>query len=445
MKLNIFFVAASLLLMPLSALSAVNLGIDGEEATSVGVYIKDLATGKVLAEKDAVKAFTPASVMKSVTSATALSLCGADTAFVTEVELSGNVSSGVCSGNLVVKAVADPTLESEYFKANRGFCDSIVVSLKRMGIRRIEGRVVVSQNLRDAGPNMQWECEDIAWPYGTGLFGFNFRDNIVRVCPATGEISPEVPDFKMCVSRASENDIVRGVYSDRLFVYTKDPGDRNWKINVTVPDPSAVFVVEMTKALAAAGIELGDAEMSSGAGRTHVYSHRSPCFGDILRSLMVRSDNLFAEGMLRSIAPDSSRKAAITREKALWADRGLDSKYTTINDGSGLARSNRLSPVFIAGVLEWMAMSPMAEKYVSFFPRAGRDGTMRGFLAKSPLKGKIALKTGSVGGVQCYAGYKIDAKGTPTHVIVIMVNGFFCPRSDVRKASEKLLSDLFIK
>ena len=68
---------------------------------------------------------------------------------------------------------------------------------------------------------------------------------------------------------------------------------------------------------------------------------------------------------------------------------------------------------------------------------------MRGFLAKSPLKGKIALKTGSVGGVQCYAGYKLDAKGQPTHVIVIMVNGFFCPRSDVREASEQLLTDLF--
>lgn len=70
---------------------------------------------------------------------------------------------------------------------------------------------------------------------------------------------------------------------------------------------------------------------------------------------------------------------------------------------------------------------------------------MRGFLAKSKLKGLIALKTGSVSSVQCYAGYKLNAKGEPTHVIVILVNGFFCPRKQVREACEKLLTDTFLK
>ncbi len=160
---------------------------------------------------------------------------------------------------------------------------------------------------------------------------------------------------------------------------------------------------------------------------------------------MVRSDNLFAEGMLRTLAPDSGRKAAINRERELWATRGINTRYTIINDGSGLTRANRLSAHFIGDVLEWMAKSRMADTYTSFFPRAGKDGTMRGFLAKSKLKGLIALKTGSVSSVQCYAGYKLNAKGEPTHVIVILVNGFFCPRKQVREACEKLLTDTFLK
>lgn len=85
----------------------------------------------------------------------------------------------------------------------------------------------------------------------------------------------------------------------------------------------------------------------------------------------------------------------------------------------------------------------MADDYVSFFPRAGKDGTLRGFLAKTPLVGSVALKTGSVSAVQCYAGYKLDADGKPTHVIVVLVNGFFCPRKQVREATETLLLDLF--
>lgn len=443
MRLRSIFILSTYLFTTLCANAAVDLGIDGEEATAVGIFIKDLGTGKVLAEKNPSIALTPASVMKSLTVATALSYCGADTTFYTPVGLTGTVDNGVCSGNLLVKSTADPTVESDYFKANKGFCDSIAAALVRRGIKKIDGKVVVSQRLRDAGPNLQWECEDIAWPYGASLFGFNYRDNIVTVTPATGEVEPKAPGLEICVERATENDIVRGVGSNRLTVYTKDPNDRKWKINVTVPDPSAVFVNQMTEALRRAGIELAGKDIASGSQFTLVYTHRSPSFGDIMRSLMVRSDNMFAEGMLRAIAPDSSRKSAIDREKSLWNSRGFKTQYTTIKDGSGLARANRLSPEFLGGMLEWMAKSEFADSYISYFPRAGKDGTMRGFLAKSPLTGKIALKTGSVGGVQCYAGYKLDQKGKPTHVIVIMVNGFFCPRSDVRKASEKLLTDLF--
>lgn len=91
-----------------------------------------------------------------------------------------------------------------------------------------------------------------------------------------------------------------------------------------------------------------------------------------------------------------------------------------------------------------MTKSKNAETYTSFFPKAGKEGTMRGFLAKNKaLKGLIAMKTGSVSSVQCYAGYKLSAKGKPTHVIVIMVNGFFCPRAQVRKACEDLLTRTF--
>ena len=60
-------------------------------------------------------------------------------------------------------------------------------------------------------------------------------------------------------------------------------------------------------------------------------------------------------------------------------------------------------------------------------------------------KGSIALKTGSVSSVQAYAGYKLDSKGKPTHVVVILVNGFFCPRKQVREGAESLLINLFDK
>lgn len=421
------------------------LGIDGEESTSVGIYVKDLATGKVVIDHNSQMALTPASVMKALTTATVLSVSGTDACFTTPVSLSGEREGNTWKGNIVVRGVADPTLESENFKSRLGFCDSIAARLRRMGIDRVDGDIVVEQTLADAGPILQWEIEDVAWPYGAGLFGFNWRDNTVAVTPATGEVVPEAPGLEMCVEKAKSNDLVRGINSGRLMVYSRDPADRRWTVNTTVPDPAAVFRAQLRRTLEREGIEIGDEAMTGVIGSTPLYTHRSATYGDIMRSLMVRSDNLFAEGMLRTLAPDSGRKAAINRERELWATRGVNTRYTIINDGSGLTRANRLSAHFIGDILEWMARSPMSATYTSFFPRAGKDGTMRGFLAKSKLKGLIALKTGSVSSVQCYAGYKLDVKGKPTHVVVILVNGFFCPRREVREACENLLTKTFLK
>lgn len=421
------------------------LGIDGEESTSVGIYIKDIKSGEVILDHNSQLALTPASVMKCITTATALSVNGASKRFVTPVALRGTKgASGVWNGDLVVTGCADPTLESENFKSRLGFCDSVVVALKKKGIRKISGAIVVRQSLKDDGPVLQWEIEDVAWPYGAGLYGFNWRDNIAKVYPNTGKTVPMVPGMKVTVTRTdSGNDLVRGIGSDRLMAYTPNTRNLKWALNTTVPDPAAVFIAELTARLKTAGISVGEKAVAPSGELTVIYRHSSQQFGEIMRSLMVRSDNLFAEGMLRSVEPSGTRKAAIKREKELWATRGINTRYTIINDGSGLTRANRLSAHFIGDVLEWMAKSPLGDTYTSFFPRAGKEGTLRGFLSKTPLTGKIALKTGSVSTVQCYAGYKFDDEGEATHIIVILVNGFFCPRKDVREASETLLLDIF--
>lgn len=422
------------------------LGIDGEESTSVGIYIKNLSTGKVIVDHNSQFALTPASVMKAITTASALSITGPDRRFATPVVLKGHPEGDTWCGDIVVRSCADPTVESEYFKGHLGFCDSVAAAIRREGIRKISGRIIVEQTLSNPGPIAQWEIEDVAWSYGAGLFGMNWRDNTFTLYPATGQTKPEIPGLDVELKRsASGNDLVRGVYSDRLIVFARSTTDKKWAVRTSMPDPAAVFRAELKSTLSEKGITLGEKENAAGENPKEktVYTHRSPRFAEIMRSLMVRSDNTFAEGILRAIDPAASRKDVIKREKELWATRGINTRYTIINDGSGLTRANRLSAHFIGDVLEWMAKSPQSDTYASFFPRAGKEGTLRGFLAKSTLKGQIALKTGSVSSVQAYAGYKLDSKGKPTHVIVIIVNGFFCPRRQVREGAENLLINTF--
>ena len=441
-------VAAILLVAGISLSSSAEtiLGFDGEETATVGIYIKDLQEDKVIAEHNALTCITPASTMKALTAATALSVLGPDYRFSTHVNLRGSRQGASWQGDLVVNSVADPTLESEYFDKNLGFCDSVVSHLRAMGIKSITGRVVVAESLKDAGPVPQWEIEDVAWSYGAALYGANWRDNVFRLWPATGRTKPHVPGLKVELHRdADGTELLRGAGSSTLEVWGRDINNAKWSVMSTMPNPAMVLSHELTERLRGAGISVnGDKSASSQKQETEtVYVHHSPAASTILKSLLVRSDNMMAEGMLRAIAPSDDRKDAVKREKELWDARGISLKYNGIIDGSGLSMGNKLAPRTLGYVLEWMARSPYGELYPSLFPRAGVNGTMKSFMAKTPLKGRLALKTGSVSAVQCYAGYLLDEDSKPTHVVVIMVNSFYCPRGRVREAISKYLLSTF--
>lgn len=442
--MNIKTYLVALMLVAGASVNAEELGFEGESSACVGIYVKNIQSGEVLVSENADMTLTPASIMKCVTTASVLSTAGTNRHFSTDVALAGRHDGhGHWEGNLIVRASGDPTLESDNFRSTKGFCDSIVAHLRRAGVKSLKGRIVIEEDMPGQGPILEWQIEDIPWPYGAGLHALNWRDNCVRVFPNTGRTVPEAPGLEIDLRRVdSGSALVRGAFSDKLIVYASNRRD-DYAVTTTVPNPSAVFGAELIAKMNRNGIEFETSADVPDGETIPIYNHRSVDYGQIMRSLMVRSDNLFAEGMLRTLAPGSSRRAAISRECDLWNSRGISTKTCVINDGSGLTRSNRFSPKFLGQILEYMVGPNGNDAYTGFFPRVGKEGTVRGFLSNSPLKGTIGLKTGSVSTVQCYAGYRFGANGKPTHVIVIMVNGFTCPRAQIRKGAERMLERLF--
>ena len=53
------------------------------------------------------------------------------------------------------------------------------------------------------------------------------------------------------------------------------------------------------------------------------------------------------------------------------------------------------------------------------------------------------MKTGSMKGVQSYAGYLFGEDGHPTHLIIFMVNNFRCSRAALKSDIERLLLEKF--
>ena len=379
-----------------TAVLAQDIDFEFRDASSVGFAVVDIATGEYIIEENADKVFLPASTLKAVTAASALRMLGGDFVFTTPAYAIGCLADSVFNGDIVIESSGDPTVGSRHFPDSEGFQSDIVDAFAKLGANGGKVRVTVDSDMEDEGPLPGWLIGDVGHAYAAGAYGFNYQDNLYGSTPMDSPANEFKNNLKYKVGE------IGFTTTNRLMT---------------------LFDCQPDTFLLA--------------------SYVSPPLSEILRSLMVRSDNMMAEAVLRGLARGASKSKAIAAETRLWHDSDVDVATMTIDDGSGLSRKNKLTPRFMANVLSYMARSPLAADYIGLFPRVGIDGTVKSLLAKSKLKGKLALKSGSLSGVQCYAGYKIDDEGEPTHAVVIFVNDFFCPRAEVKSAIEKFLLDTF--
>src|SRR5450759_4901252 len=104
---------------------------------SHSAYVIDGESGHVLFETPQVSLVT-ASVMKVVTTASALEILGADFVFHTQLGMTGKVNSekGQLEGDLVLKGGCDPAFYSEYFPEHyKGTFESWVAALSMAGVK----------------------------------------------------------------------------------------------------------------------------------------------------------------------------------------------------------------------------------------------------------------------------------------------------------------------
>lgn len=370
--------------------------IDGKGINSdkSSIYVLPLDGEEPMLDFNSSLPLIPASIMKCVTTASLLSNVNEEYRFKTGVYLSGEVIDGILEGNLIVEGSGDPSLNSRHVSDCGDICRQIADSLVMAGISGIKGKIIVDQSIWE-GPGFpsSWATADLPHAYGTATHGLNFEDN------ASG-------------SRAVKN-------------------------------PAQLFENRLKAALSLNGIKLCGLPVRDG-DETLLFEHESVPLEEIMRSCMMRSDNQYAEALFRTYAVTSGKKGSLEHASKLiskhWKKKKAPIDGVTIVDGSGLSRQNRMTARFMAHVLRSGSSDPY---YASFFPLAGQEGTLKRFLAGTPLEGYVALKTGSMNGIQCYAGYKLNDDYEPTHIIVVMLNELK-DRAAARGVIEKILLNLFV-
>ncbi|AKU23341.1 D-alanyl-D-alanine carboxypeptidase/D-alanyl-D-alanine-endopeptidase [Massilia sp. NR 4-1] len=125
------------------------------------------------------------------------------------------------------------------------------------------------------------------------------------------------------------------------------------------------------------------------------------------------------DGSVAAPLPSAARAEQTVRE---WMrQHRIDDSSMVIDNGSGLSRTERLSPAQLAGFLSAAQKSPWAPEFQASLPIAATDGTMRRRLRDSPAAAHARIKTGTLNGVVAIAGYVTDANGEQC-IVVGMVN-----------------------
>ncbi len=444
---------------------------------SLSLIVKEVGSGKTVFAYNTIRQLTPASVLKTVTPATALEILGEDYRFPTTLEHDGSIEGGLLKGNLYIKGSGDPTLGSARFADPRRFLREWIAALRKAGIRKIEGAVIADESIFDTeGVSLKWVGEDMGSYYGAGSYGLCVFDNQYTLGLQTGVpgtrpklkgTEPELSgihfhNYLTAHQVSSDSSFILGApFATDRYLYGVVPANREWyPLKGDIPDPSLFLADYLTRQLEHEGIAVGESPScfrilrESGlwkpGKRARIVTTYSPPLRDIVSVTNHVSHNLFADALIKTIGLRhtprkgevlSSFERGIRTLQEYWREKGLDLSCVWMYDGSGLAVTNKISTAFMADLLIYMkTRSRQHAAIYESLPVAGAEGSVRNFLKGSPLQGKARLKSGSMSRVKGYAGY-ID-KGDKQYAIALFVNNYACDGRLMTAAIERLLLQL---
>ena len=434
-----------------------------------GILIVDPASGDTLYARNAGKLFMPASNMKILTSAVALTQLGPDYRYRTTFAARGPVTNGTLAGDIVVIGRGDPSVSDHMMHDAmiplRVIADSIVAR----GIRHITGRVVAAGNaFPDATLGYGWSYDDFEDSYSAPtdelLFNEGFSEIHVRGGahpgePVTAVVGPAKTAISVRVLATTGPNVARdsaGHLPNSLrarkdsatWTVTLEgaisPGDTA-TIEVTHRDPAKAYLAAVREALQERGISVDESPTDTAAHLDTLAALSSPPLRDILKALMKPSQNQIAEMLFRTVALKAtgigradSASVVVQRQIAQW---GVVPTEAVIRDGSGLARYDYVSPRTLVRVLDAMKRAPTFQTYYDAMPIAGVDGTIRNRMKGTPAQGNVHAKTGTLAMARSLSGYVTTANQRML-IFSFLCNNWTTPVRDVERVQDLVATRL---
>ncbi|HWC74700.1 MAG TPA: D-alanyl-D-alanine carboxypeptidase/D-alanyl-D-alanine-endopeptidase [Gemmatimonadales bacterium] len=426
--------------------------------------------GRVLFNRNGDRFSVPASNTKLIVAATATVLMPAEYRARTSVYANGTLTNGLLEGDLVLYGRGDPTWSQRCYTVDTlapGGCDStwtavdaIADSLRAHGVKRVTGRIVGDGSYFEPTlTHWNWGSFDLNWWYAAPVSGLGFHDNSVDflITPGPFVDAPPViswtPDLNMFTfeNRARTVPADSGTtIGDNFF---RKPGTMDiwaegtvalgrtpWIESFALPDPNLYAARALAASLRKKGVavEGGTASTTdSMASRglrccgNPLVEYRGRPLPDIIFPILNTSQNWFAEMLLktlgREIGDTGSWAKGLDVEKRFLIDSvKIDSTAFSLEDGSGLAAGNLVTPHAFVQLLAYMYHHPKRAPFMAALPRAQQLGSLLHRFQKTPLEGRVLAKTGSIDRVNTLSGYVEKANGRVI-TFSIQVNGHNVP------------------
>lgn len=432
---------------------------------SIGYCVMNAASSEIISEYNSHQLLVPASTLKIVSTSAALNLLGANYRYETRIYFTGdyNKSTGVLNGDLIIAGSGDPTLQSDNFVKDNGLVtDKWAKALKEKGLKEIKGAVIGDASYFDRTIPSNWIWEDISNYFGAVPCGLSYRDNKFKVFYTTKESGSEAKITSYSPAYLNNtitlnSDVIAKGSEDEAYAYgdpfsfvkeihgTLPPNKTNYEIEVALPDPALLCAENLYTSLVQFGIKCDGVSARSNYKKSEeqiskqlMYTHFSPTLDRIIFYTNIKSNNMYCETLLRTMGKGKA-DAGLKSVKNYWLKRGLDSSEIYLEDASGLARINAITPHYQSLLLSKMTKDSSAYKiFNASLPIAGKQGSMSNIGKGKFIENNMHAKTGYITRARAYCGYVKTRSGKDLSFSLIF-NNYNCSAREAKLKMEKFM------
>ena len=410
------------------------------------IYAEYVNSGKTIVSYHGEESLAPASGLKLFTTSTALNLLGEDYHFKTRLYYDGFITDdGILKGNIYIVGGGDPTLGSDLVVGSQPL-DSLMWSwtqaVMKLKIKKVEGSVIADALLFDGKrvPDY-WNWMDIGNYYGAGTSALTINDNLYYLYFHPSVIVGDKAEIIQTVPKIPGLHFINYVKTgpkgsgDNGYIYcapnqftatlrgTVPAGVASFSIKGSIPNPplfaaqyfkqfleSVKINVTMDPTVLTKPVKYDESKL--------ITSTISPPLKDIIYMINKKSDNLYTEQLLKSIALKEkgigSTEEGINVIKSFLDSVGVPTDGFKLYDGCGLSRTDMITTQIMVKLLIFMSRQKDFDSFynsLAVVGKSGDPGYFSNFGANTLLQNNARIKSGLITGVRSFSGFLKDLDG----------------------------------